>query len=78
MQPTPKVSNVSQNFGGSGFRKKTIIGRYKNSRICETNVKKPLKIHSIISSYNFFSDGGASSDVKKRQVLKGAPSGGRK
>ena len=52
MQPMPKVFNILKNFGGSGLRKKTIIGRYKESRIRETNVEKPLAIHSIISNYN--------------------------
>ena len=50
MQPMPKVFNILKDFSGSGLRKKTIIGRYKDSRIRETNVEKPLAIYSMISN----------------------------
>jgi hypothetical protein len=45
MQPMPKVFDVVKNFGTSGLWKKTIVGRYKDSRIRETNVEKPLAIN---------------------------------
>ena len=63
MQPPLEVFNVVENVGASGLRKKTLVGRYIDSRISETNVEKPLAIRSIIST---------SHNLKKKQRLKGA------
>ncbi len=51
MQPMPKVFDVVKNFGSRGLQKKTIVGRYEDSRICETQVEKPLATHSLINNY---------------------------
>ena len=50
MQPPPEVFNIVENFGAIGLGKKTVVGRYKDSRISETEFEKPLAIQSSIST----------------------------
>lgn len=72
MQPMPKIFNLVKDFGASGLRQKTIIGCYKDSGICETNVEKPLATHSLISNCMCVIGKGPAHSLKKRQDLNTA------
>lgn len=63
VQPPPEVFNVLEDLDTSGLRKETIVGRYKDNRISETNVEKPSGIQSIIST---------DYHPKKKQRITGA------